>query len=82
MNKLEQMNLQLVMLQLEKMNQQQKQMQETLSGLQDGMRSELSLIKQKVHDMENSMLDLKINCNSKINGEQVRDIVDKKMAIL
>lgn len=32
--------------------------------------------------MENSMLDLKINCNSKINGEQVRDIVDKKMAIL
>lgn len=28
------------------------------------------------------MLDLKINCNTKISGEQVKDIVDKKMQIL
>lgn len=42
----------------------------------------MNQIKQKVNDMENSMLDLKINCNSKINGEQVRDIVDKKLSIL
>ena len=28
------------------------------------------------------MLDMKLNCNSKINGEQVRDIIDKKLHIL
>jgi len=39
-------------------------------------------VKQKVNDMENQLLDVKINCNSKISGEQVRDIVDKKMQIL
>jgi hypothetical protein len=42
----------------------------------------MNQIKQKVSDLETSMLDLKINCNSKINGEQVRDIVDKKLSIL
>lgn len=32
--------------------------------------------------MENQVIDLKINCNSKINGEEVRDIIDKKLFIL
>jgi hypothetical protein len=39
-------------------------------------------MKQKIHDLENQVLDLRINCNSKINGEEVRDIIDKKLLIL
>lgn len=35
-----------------------------------------------MHDIENQVLDLKINCNSKINGEDVKDIIDKKLLIL
>lgn len=35
-----------------------------------------------MNDLENQVLDLRINCNSKINGEEVRDIIDKKLFIL
>ena len=35
-----------------------------------------------MNDLENQVLDLKMVCNSKINGEEVRDIIDKKMFIL
>jgi hypothetical protein len=33
-------------------------------------------------DIESTVLDLKMNCNSKINGEEVRDIIDKKLLLL
>ncbi len=33
-------------------------------------------------DLENQIVDLRINCNSKIDGEEVRGIIDKKFAVL
>lgn len=39
----------------------------------------MSFLKQKMNDLENQTLELRLNCNSKINGEEVRDIIDKKL---
>ena len=46
------------------------------------MKHDVSGMRLKMNDLENSILDIKINCNSKINGEEVRDIIDKKLFIL
>jgi hypothetical protein len=35
-----------------------------------------------MNELESSIQDLKVNCNSKINGEEVRDIIDKKLNVL
>lgn len=42
----------------------------------------MTQVKGKINDLENQMIDLKMNCNSKIDGEEVRDIINKKFNIL
>ncbi len=49
---------------------------------QENVKSEMSQLKGKIGDMEKQILDLKVNCNSKINGEEVKDIIDKKLNLL
>jgi hypothetical protein len=39
-------------------------------------------LKSKISDLENHVLDLRIVSNSKINGEEVKDIIDKKLNVL
>ncbi len=46
------------------------------------MRADLSHMRSKVSEVESQLLDLKVFCNGKVSGEQVRDIVDKKLTIL
>jgi hypothetical protein len=39
-------------------------------------------MKGKLGELENQLVDLRINCNSKIDGEEVREIIDKKFTVL
>ena len=57
-------------------------MQESMNHFQEGVKNEMHFIKKKMNDLENQTLELRLNCNSKINGEEVRDIIDKKLQIL
>jgi hypothetical protein len=55
---------------------------ESMKVFQENVKSEMSQLKGKIGDMEKQILDLKVNCNSKINGEEVKDIIDKKLNLL
>lgn len=46
------------------------------------MKADFEKNKHKIEDVENSIKEVKLSVNSKINGEQVRDIIDKKLLIL
>lgn len=42
----------------------------------------MTSMKTKIHDLEKQLVDMRFACNSKINGEEVRDIIDKKFMVL
>ena len=56
--------------------------QDSMKSFQDNVQAEIQGLKSKVCDIESQVLDMKFNVNQKINGEEVRDIIDKKMLIL
>lgn len=39
-------------------------------------------MKTKISDIEGQLVDLRINCGTKIDGEEVREIIDKKFNVL
>ena len=65
--------------QIEKLAFQQTTMADSLRSLQEGLRSDVTYIKSKVSDMELQLLDLRIQVNQKVGGEELTTIIDKKM---
>ena len=53
-----------------------------MATFQESVKQDVSGIRTKMNDLENQILDIRINCNTKINGEEVRDFIDKKLFIL
>jgi len=42
----------------------------------------MTQMKSNINDLEKQLVDMKFTCNSKIDGEEVREIIDKKFLVL
>lgn len=42
----------------------------------------MNQLKSKVSEVENQVMDLRMISNTKINGEEVKEIIDRKMNVL
>ena len=42
----------------------------------------MTSMKTNINDLEKQLVDMRFTCNSKIDGEEVRDIIDKKFMVL
>jgi len=77
-----QTSMQMVMLSLEKMAKQQMQFQEQIMVFQEQTRTEISDLRNKLTGFEQGMFDIKMGLNQKIGGEEVKNIIDKKIYML
>ena len=53
-----------------------------MRNFQESVRGELGQVNRKVHEMESSILDIRVMANQKASGEEVRDIIDRKLQAL
>ena len=54
-------------------------MTESLKLMQDNFKSEISSLRNKAQDLEQQYHDLKMLCNTKVSGEGLAEIIDKKL---
>ncbi len=55
---------------------------DSMRNFQESVKIDLSQMKAKINEIEGQIVDLKINCGTKIDGEEVREIIDKKFNVL
>lgn len=55
---------------------------ESMKTFQDQVKNDINSVKNKITEIETQIIDMKININSKLGSEEVKDIIDKKLAII
>eukprot|EP00347_Sterkiella_histriomuscorum_P016463 403353082 len=55
---------------------------DTMKTFQDQVKLEMSQVKSKVIEFERQLLEVKLLANSKVNAEEVKDIINKNMGVL
>lgn len=57
-------------------------MNDSIRTVQDTLKSEVQSLRGKAIDMESAILELRVQCNSKVSGEELASVIDKKLQVL